>query len=206
MTDAELKTIIASHALWLAGDPAGKRADLADANLSGANLSGATLSGARLVRARLVRARLADANLAGADLSGANLSGATLVRARLVRARLADANLADADLPRFQICPSEGPFIAWKQVALDVVLKLQIIGDRTSSLVGRKCRCSSARVLEAIGAPEGATQFQSKRDKAFVYRLGEVAEATNYSSDIRVECAPGIHFFVTRAEAEEYCP
>ena len=59
------------HTLWLAGDPAGVRANLRGANLSGANLSGANLSGANLSVANL-----RDANLRGANLSVANLSGA----------------------------------------------------------------------------------------------------------------------------------
>ena len=56
MTATELKTILDAHALYLRGDPSGKRA-----NLSGANLRNADLS---------------YANLRNADLTGANLSGA----------------------------------------------------------------------------------------------------------------------------------
>ena len=51
------------HALWLAGDPNGARANLTGVNLRGANLARANLTGADLT----------GANLARADLTGANL-------------------------------------------------------------------------------------------------------------------------------------
>lgn len=78
------------------------------------------------------------ANLYGADLYGANLYGAKL-----------------GDLPPFQICPQEGAFIGYKKVLTShgdhVMLTLEIQADaqRTSSLVGRKCRASAVKVLAA---------------------------------------------------------
>jgi uncharacterized low-complexity protein len=65
MTDSQTVNIsetLRLHTLWLAGDPAGVRANLRGANLSGANLLDANLLGANLL----------DANLRGANLSGAN--------------------------------------------------------------------------------------------------------------------------------------
>ena len=127
------------------------------------------------------------ANLQGANLRGANLQG---------------ADLTDAQLPDYQICPEEGAFIAYKKLRGGVVAKLGIPRDaqRTSSLIGRKCRASKAKVLELSG---GATEALSRHDYSFVYRLGEYVEAA-LDADIRVECTSGIHFFITRKEAEEY--
>ena len=62
MAATDLTEILRLHALWLAGDTNGKRANLSGANLSGANLSGADLR---------------YANLSGADLREADLRGAT---------------------------------------------------------------------------------------------------------------------------------
>ena len=95
--------VLRLHNLWLAGDPAGERADLSLADLSRANLSWANLSWADLSRANLSWADLswADlsrANLSGANLSRANLSGANLSLADLSRANLSWANLSWADL------------------------------------------------------------------------------------------------------------
>jgi hypothetical protein len=187
-------------------------ADLSEANLSGANLSWANLSGANLSWANLSEANLSganlswanlsEANLSGADLSGANLSEANLSRANLSRANLSGANLSGANLykvklPHFQICPEEGDFIAWKKVN-GGVLKILVPAEakRTSSLVGRKCRAEFVKVLEGEGV--------SKHDGKTLYKAVGTVYPDRYDDDIRIECTSGIHFFMTRREAEEY--
>ena len=37
-----------------------------------------------------------------------------------------------------------------------------------------------------------------------VYRNGELTYPDSYDDDIRVGCSHGIHFFITKAEAEEW--
>jgi len=108
MTPTELSEVLRLHALWLAHEKGGVRADLSGADLSGADLSGATLSGANLTDANLTAAYLSGANLSGAylsdaylwgaNLSGANLSCADLSCADLTRADLSGADLTDANL------------------------------------------------------------------------------------------------------------
>jgi hypothetical protein len=91
MTDSQTVNIsetLRLHTLWLAGDPAGVRANLSYANLHGANLHGANLHGANLN----------GANLRGANLRGAILNGAILSRANLSYANLRGANLRGANL------------------------------------------------------------------------------------------------------------
>ena len=89
-----LAEVLAKHAQWLRGDPAGARA----------NLTGADLTDANLTRANLADAYLAGANLAGANLAGADLAGADLTRANLTDADLAGAYLAGANLtPSYRI-------------------------------------------------------------------------------------------------------
>ena len=126
--------------------------------------------------------------LVGADLRGADLEGADLE----------GAYLQGAVLPHFQICPEEGAFTAWKRTRVGVI-KLEIPADalRTSSLVGRKCRASKALVIS------GDTGLSLHSDQ-FVYEIGKTVEPDSYNPDIRVECTKGIHFFMTRREAEEY--
>ena len=68
MTYTQIQSILAEHALWMAGN-GGKRADLAGADLTGADLAGANLT----------RANLTRANLAGADLAGARMPDFPLV-------------------------------------------------------------------------------------------------------------------------------
>ena len=160
-----------------------------------------------LRRANLSGADLSDADLSGANLRSANLRSADLRSANLRSADLRSADLSGAGLPHFQLPPQEGEFIAWKSVLHGhehTTLKLLIPADarRTSSLVGRKCRASRVKVLEALGTE--AKEFTSQYAPTCTYRVGEVAEPDGYSDDIRVECAQGIHFFMTRAEADEF--
>ena len=195
-------------------------ADLSGADLSGADLRWANLSGASLYKADLGEAILNWTSLAGANLCGANLCGADLREADLHLADLSETNLrgvnlrkinfTGATLPAFQIVPPNGAFVAWKKAADGVVLKLEIPEDarRTSCLVSRKCRAEKARVLEAYtrnGEPlPVGTTVKGWYSKSFEYCVGEIAVADSYDDDIRIACAPGIHFFLTREEAEKW--
>lgn len=77
-----IEEILKKHALWLAGDKAGERANLRCTDLRGANLSYANLSDANLIGANLIGANLYHANLGGVNLSGVDLSGANLSDAK----------------------------------------------------------------------------------------------------------------------------
>jgi len=190
-------------------------ANLADANLRGADLAdadlrGADLRGANLADANLRGANLADANLAGADLRGANLAAADLRAAYLAAANLAGANLAGADLraakgaelaiAKTRILP-EGQIIGWKKCCNGVLVKLRIPAKaKRSHAFGRKCRAEFADVLQVVGAEEGVSQHDGKT----VYRKGERVTCDKWSDDWQQECAGGIHFYITREEAEAH--
>lgn len=164
---------------------------------SGANLRGADLNFSILRGANLSGANLSDANLRMADLRGANLTGANLRGADLRDANLSGARLSGAQLPRFQI-PEEGELIVYKKLKRDVICRLRVPPEakRTASLVGRKCRAEFVEVLSGEG--------DSLYDEGTTYTVGSVIRPNRYDPDIRVECTNGIHFFLTREEAEEY--
>ena len=194
-------------------------ANLRGANLDGANLDGANLRGANLDGANLRGANLGYANLRGANLRGANLDGANLDGANLDGANLGGAKSADLAMAKTLIVPQEGSFTAWK--AADIrseygmlvghcIVKLRIPEDAArSNATGRKCRASKAEVLavEPLGAiemKEGYT-VASKHDRGFTYEVGATVEPTRpFCEDRWQECAPGIHFFITREEAEAW--
>ncbi len=215
MNKEKLQKILENHKLWLAGG-AGKRADLSGADLSGADLSGADLSNANLSNANLSGADLRYADLVGTYLRHADLSGADLIGADLSDAVLRDANLSGADLRNANLsgakysdntaffalqCPEEGSFIAWKKCENNVIVKLLIPEDaKRSSATTRKCRASKAIVLEVIGAEKGI----SKHDPTFVYEVGKEVASDSFDDDRWKECSHGIHFFITRKEAENY--
>ena len=179
-------------------------ADLRYANLYGANLGGANLRYANLHDADLRGADLRGANLRGADLRGANLHGADLRYANLHDADLRGADLDGAKLPHYQICPPTGSFRAWKKVWEgddSAIIEIEIPEDaqRTSSIVGRKCRASKVKVISGKG--ESCTCAETQR---LYYEEGKTVEADSFDPDPRVECTHGIHFFVTRKEAEDF--
>ena len=191
-------------------------ANLRDADLSCANLSDANLSGANLRYADLRYADLSRADLSRADLSDANLSGANLIYASLSDANLRNAILSNADLSNIVFnegtafyalqCPEEGSFIGYKK-AHDYIVKLEILADaKRSSATSRKCRCSAAKVLSitAVDGSEEVKEIASDRDSNFIYRVGEIVRVDNFDEDRWNECSTGIHFFITRREAEQY--
>src|SRR5690348_7915527 len=155
------------------------------ADLSGADLYGANLFGANLSRADLYGANLSRANLSSADLSGANLSGAK------------NADLAQAQT---SITP-EGNIVGWKKCRNGVIVKLLIPQKaRRSNATGRKCRAEYVKVLRVFGAEEGVSEY----DPSTVYRKGETVKCDTWNENRFVECGGGIHFFLTRIEAENY--
>ena len=203
-------------------------ADLRGANLRGACLCDACLCDANLYGACLLGADLRYADLRGADLRGANLRGACLCDACLCDANLygaclLGADLRDADLrganlseltvAKISILPDEGDIIGWKKaLALDgapIIVKLLIPADaQRSNATGRKCRASTARVLDlqdkqGNSLPPDTTAYSSF-DPDFTYKKGETVHVEDFDTNRWNECAPGIHFFITRIEAVKY--
>ncbi|RVH87803.1 pentapeptide repeat-containing protein [Sinorhizobium meliloti] len=175
-------------------------ANLSRANLSGANLSGANLYGANLSRADLSGANLYGANLSRADLYGANLSGADLSGADLSRADLKEATSADLVIARTRIL-ADGDLIGWKKCRSDVIVKLRIPeAAKRSSAFGRKCRAEFADVLEVIGAEKGISLHDGKTE----YIAGARVTPDSFDENWQEECSSGVHFYITRAEAEAH--
>jgi hypothetical protein len=178
-------------------------ASLVGARLDGASLVGASLVGARLDGASLAGASLVEASLVGANLGGANLVGASLAGASLVGANLGGANLVGASLKNvtgfFYQIPQEGELIVWKAVKGGVCkLRVPPEAKRTATPIGRKCRAEWVEVLEAPGDGRGL------HNSAVIYRAGKTVRPDKYDPDPRLECTHGIHFFLTREEAEAY--
>lgn len=186
---------------------------LIGADLRHAELCGANLCGANLFRADLFYANLRGANLYGACLCDANLYGACLLGADLRHAVLCGANLSGLTVAQTSILPDEGDIIGWKKAfALDgarIIVKLLIPADaQRSNATGRKCRASKARILDlqdqqGNSLPPDTTAYSSY-DPDFTYQKGETIHVEDFDTNRWNECAPGIHFFITRIEAVEY--
>ena len=179
----DIKLILEKHAKWARGEDGGERADLRDADLRGANLR-------------------------DADLRGANLRGANLRNANLCGAKNTDKTVWDAYTAFYPLqCPETGSFIGYKKAA-DKIVMLEICADaKRSSATSRKCRCSKAKVLSITnldGSESGLSEIESDYDEDFIYCVGETVEVPDFNDNRWNECAPGIHFFITREEAVKY--
>ena len=169
--------------------------------LSGANLHGVDLS---------------YACMHGVDLRGVDLRGASLSHIDLRSADLRGADHVKLSIAKTSILPDEGDIIGWKKAYVDdtmpprpVIVKLLIPADaQRSNGTGRKCRASTARVLDlqdkqGNSLPPDTTAY-SRYDTDFTYKKGETVHVENFDTNRWNECAPGIHFFITRIEAVEY--
>ena len=181
MTAEELKEIIKDHALWLE-NKGGKKADLIGADLQKADLQGADLRGAQLQ----------GANLRGANLQGADVEGAE----------------ADEMTSGFwSVCPEKGSFIAFKKLKDNKIAEILIPEyAKRSSGTTRKCRCSEALVVE-IKDRNGNNVDEGLSNRSgceLLYKVGKTVYPDGFDEDRWNECSNGIHFFMTRREAELY--
>ena len=140
---------------------------------------------------------LRAADLRAANLSDANLSAANLRAAKLRAANLSAAKNADLAFAQTSITP-EGDLIGWKKLEGGKICKLRIPAEaKRSNATDRKCRAEFAIVLEG----EGVSQY----DNTFAYEVGkEVRPRTPFNENRWEECASGIHFFLTKIEAENH--
>ncbi len=93
---------------------------------------------------------------------------------------------------------------------LPVIIELKIPKDaKRSSATSRKCRASKAEVL-SITSIDGKKRYKkavagSHNAGKFVYEVGKTVVPENGFEENRwIECAPGIHHFITRDEAVAY--
>ena len=205
-------------------------ADLQGADLRGAYLRGADLRGAYLQRADLQDADLQDAYLRGADLRVPTCSVPTC---RMPTCRVPTCGVPTCGVPtcsvptcRMPTCgvPTcgvpkniselvvaqtsiipEGEVIGWKKLRDERIAKLLIPADaRRSNATGRKCRAEFVSVLEITKGNKKYNKGVSKYTDAFIYKVGEIVKCDTWNEDRWIECGGGIHFFITKTEAENY--
>ena len=150
-------------------------------------------------------ANLRSADLRSADLRSANLRSADLGYANLGSANLGSAKNADLAIAMTRILP-EGDIIGWKKCRDGKVAKLLIPTDaKRSHAFGRKCRAEYAEVLEIYKGGRKVKSAVSQYDDKFAYKVGDIVKpTTKFDEDFTEECSSGIHFFITRLEAEDH--
>ena len=105
-------------------------------------------------------------------------------------------------------CPEEGSFIAWKKCRDDRIVKLLI--PETAARTGvcaDTCRASKAVVLDIRDAENGSCEEAvCCYDRDLIYRKGETVCPEEPFDDRLLTDGSGIHFFLTRKEAELFEP
>ena len=140
-----------------------------------------------------------------ADGERANLRGADLRSADLRSADLRDCIGLELALAMATHLPV-GPFHAWKKCRNGVLVKLLIPGNaRRSHGSERKCRAEFVKVIQVVGTTPGKPKIGiSQQDGVTEYKAGQMVYPDGWDEDRWNTCGQGIHFFLTRIEAENY--
>lgn len=158
------------------------------------------------------------------DFVNANLSESTFINCKC------DISTKGFQL----VCPEKGEYTAYKKAKIYVydksgknatsdmmngkykydahdeyvIIELKIPKDaKRSSATTRKCRASKAKVL-SITSIDGKKHYKiafAGYNSNFFYKVGKTVVPTNgYEENRWIECAAGIHHFITRDEAVDY--
>lgn len=218
LNDANLKRAILISANFA-------QASLRGADLSGANLSYANFAGADLSNANLSGANLYCANFTNARLEAANMTKAFALGASFYAANIRHTIFDETCVP--SVCPPEGSFIGWKVVVseeyspiyqyprlypdknIDIfIVKLKIPENaKRSSATSRKCRAEFADVVEIYNRytnekVEAVTNYRYNIPTR--YEVGKRVRPDRWDDCRWNECSNGIHFFMSKEEAENY--
>ena len=91
--------------------------------------------------------------------------------------------------------------IGYKIACGGKIITLEIpIGAKVFSINNYKRRTNKAKVINM----QGETELSSCYDADFKYHVGDEIDIIDFDERYNVECSTGIHFFLTREEAEKY--
>ena len=143
-------------------------------------------------------ADLSGADLSDADLTGADLSGADLINSELEYTNLTNTILDEKEQCRKGIVLTE-PMIGYKKARGGKIITLEIpIGAKVFSINNNKRRTNKTKVIDMQGETELSSWFNTN----FKYHVGDEIEIEDFDERYCVECGEGVHFFLTRKEAE----
>lgn len=183
-------------------------------NFANQDFSNSVFDGAILFEAGFFRTLFINCNFSNADIRRACFYECTFENCTFENCKYKDAEFRNCDkapdLP--MACPRKGEFIAYKKcrtgyLGASVIVKLLVPEDALrSSATSNKIRVSRAKVLDIRKADNTKVDFAySKHDPDFEYRVGKIVEVPDFNTDRYCQCAPGIHCFMTKKEALEYC-
>lgn len=179
---------------------------------SGANFTGASFDNCNFKNARCCGSNFRDTTIFNTDLTNVNMYEADFTNAYFTNCKLDNIKYDELTAGIALACPEKGAFTAFKKAKLyngdECIVELQVPADSLrSSATTRKCRVSKATIV-AIYTMDGKSVKQnaySTHTRSFVYKLGKMVEVKNFDKNRWNECSSGIHCFITKREAEQYC-
>ena len=176
--------------------------NLENSSVENALFDGCSMKGANFKNAKMVTASFRYCDMRGCNIEDANLYGAVLEFANL------EGIVSNEGTQWFRLrCPEKGAFLGYKKCVNDRMVQLLIPADakRTSATLP-SCRCSKAKVLtiKTFDFTQNFDEAWSLVDENFVYKKGEWVEVKDFNEDRWQDSTTGIHFWLSRAEAEAY--
>lgn len=187
--------------------------DLSDVEMNnGTNFAGASFDKCKFTNANCYGAIFRDTAFWDVDLTNVKMLKADFTNANFVRCKLGNIVYDECTCGIALACPEKGAFTAFKKAKLyngdRCIVELQVPADALrSSATTRKCRVSKAKVV-AVYTMYGKSIKQnaySTHTRSFAYKLGKTVEVKNFDKNRWNECSSGIHCFITKREAEQYC-
>jgi hypothetical protein len=176
--------------------------DFSGLDLSNINFYGADLEGSLFSRAKLNKTNFSRAFLAGSDFRNTNIKNAILSNANgITYCKFSRRGKKYIVSKHFAV--PKGKLVGYKKIQnicrdKNVICTLEIPAKakRIKTLAG-KCRAEYAIVRKGNG--------YSFYQNSFIYKEGSVVKPEKkFNDDSFVECASGIHFFLTKKEAQDY--
>ena len=171
-------------------------------SVENALFDGCSMHGANFENANMRTASFRFCDMSDCNIKGANLYGAVLENADLTNIQ------SDEATQWFRLrCPETGAFLGYKKCVNDRMVQLLIPADalRTSATLP-SCRCNKAKVLtiKSFDFKKNYDEAWSLVDENFEYKRGEWVEVKDFNEDRWMDSTTGIHFWMTREEAEAY--
>ena len=177
-------------------------ANFENSSVENALFDGCPLRGANFKNAVMVTASFRYCDMRECNIEDANLYGAVLEYANL------EGIISNEGTQWFRLhCPETGAVLGYKKCINDRMVQLLIPADakRTSATLP-SCRCSKAKVLtiKSFDYKENFEEAWSLVDENFIYKKGEWVEVKDFNEDRWMDSTTGIHFWMTRKEAQDY--
>lgn len=180
-------------------------AQLCDGNFKSAELCYCDFRFADIDYAQFEQAELTDADMRWTKSSYlASFKGANMRNTNIEGSPIDDEAVEGAvNLFVPMVCPEEGSFIAWKKCRDGKIAKIQITENALRTGGNRDdCRASEVLIIDIFDGDNSCEEAVCIDDENKIYHKGELLKDEEEFDASLLHDGKGIHFFITRAEAE----